>query len=117
MRLQVKDAVAFVLKHRKNKVFKDFSIGEIVQDITTAIGKNAFAYVQDEGGRLKGIIVCEPVPATRTLHVKQWLCIGPCLREFSELYRRLYNGWTITANRRDRSVVYRTERLMQLMRA
>jgi len=113
MNLTIKDAVEFILAHRKNKVFRNFTYAEIVATLVTAIKAKAFGYVLD-GDRIVGVAVGEPNHQAKTMHVAQLLTTAPCLPRLLGLFKRHYPGWTITAQRRDRAVVYNTPRLCQL---
>lgn len=114
-RLKIKDAVEFIIRYRRDKVYRGFSYREIVEDVVDAIRHNAFGWIMDRQGQIVGIVSGEPDPARRVLHIRHFLAIAPVLKEFAALYRQHYPGWTITGTRRGKATTYNTNRFMQLL--
>src|SRR5437868_8121710 len=111
--LTVQDVVDFALMHRKNKVFRGMSPEAIGATVARSIDDGGFGWTTDAAGRLLGIVVATPSKIEKRLHVSHILTIERgVIAKLLESYRKFYDGWTITAHRHDRPVVYRTGELV-----
>lgn len=110
------ECIQFVLKHRKDKVFRDFSPEQIFETVKQAAYKGAFCYVIDEDTEeLVGILTAEPYPEIKQLHVTHILCTKRgAMRQMLKQFEKYYSGWTLTATRRGERVIYKdTQRLCE----
>lgn len=116
MNFTVEDAVDFAMTYRRNKVFRGMDEHQIARVIADAIKVNGFAWVTDPEGRITGMVVSTPEYSTKRLHVKHVLALSKdAFLRLLEVFKENYTGWTITAKRRGRFMVYRTPRLVHLL--
>ena len=103
------ECIKFILKHRKDKVFQDFTAEQIFETVKRAAYRGAFCYVLDEEiGELVGIVTAEPYEDIKQLHITQILCTRRgVMREMLKQFETYYKGWTLTATRRGERVVYK----------
>lgn len=102
------ECIQFVLDHRRDKVFKGFTPENIFETIRQAAYKGAFCYVIDEdSGKLVGIVAGEPHEDIKQLHITHILCIKRgVMREMLKQFEKHFSGWTITATRYGEKVIY-----------
>jgi hypothetical protein len=113
----VTDLVSFVLRHRKNKVFKDWEPWQIDTVIAQASFRNSICVdICDISGTIFGIVIGTPNHSNKVMHIDQILTIHvSTMRKFGQWLRTNYPGYTLTAIRRGKFVDYgkRTEELLE----
>ena len=112
--MKVADVVKYVLANRRNKVCKGWSPYQITQDIGAALQHNTFAYTVDDCGHLTGVVWGVPDYKKRILYIS--IILVTSKESFSVLMKyflKVYDGWTLSAHRRDRFVVYNTVKLQK----
>ena len=110
--MRIADAVKYVLANRKNKVCKDWTPFQITHSISMALENRTLAYTTDTHGNLNGIVWGKPDFEKKVLHIETIL--ATCKSTLPKLMRHfldIYDGWTLTADRRGKFVKYSTERL------
>jgi hypothetical protein len=103
----------FVLKHRRNKVFRGMDANAIREELATT----PLVYATDTQGNVLGLVVYEPNPKTQTLFIKRLLTITKgVVREFLAKAKAWFPGYTLEARRYERHTVYQnTPRFMHLL--
>lgn len=101
----------FILKNRRGKAFKDFTVGDIMSTVSEAASLNGLAMVIDNNNDLSAIAIGFPYIKDSTqekfLHVHTVLTtkIGDLKTLLLEFQNRFPN-FTITARRRGKIVKY-----------
>jgi len=113
----VEEAVDWVMEHRREKAFAKQTNQQIEWAIHRAVHCQGFAFAQDDKGNLIGLICATPNSVEKTLRVHEVLCIDPrALPSMAMAFLKRFHGYTITARRHGREVIYRrTSRLVQLL--
>lgn len=111
----VEDAVNYVLKHRKNKVFRGLSPEQIRGLIVNAAEKREFVTVESPEG-LCGVLVARADHDKKELFIKHVLTTARgALKAMLVKFHEWYPGWTLAALRRNKPVRYNTPRLVHLL--
>lgn len=110
------ELIQYVLRHRKNKAFRGYSPQQIGWAIERAVNNKAFAMATMPDATVAGVCCATPDHEKKVLHVHEVLCsqrgaIQAMLVKFQEWF----SGYTITATRRGKPVLYRTPRLVHLL--
>lgn len=104
--------VAFILANRKGKVCKDWSVRQIRESIIESLKQNTLAYTSD-GEEISGVVWGDANEPTMTLHINGIITTDKdALRLLVGYFKTHFNGWTLTADRRDKFVSYNTEKLV-----
>lgn len=99
--------VQFILENRKGKVFRDWTQDQIAMCLNEAIEAKALALSFSVEDGIDGICTGKPDHERRILRVTHLLVGGrEALRHILAFYRQRFSGWTITAKRRGREVIY-----------
>lgn len=109
--MTVADVVKFVLANRRNKVCRNWSPYDITRHVARALELHTLAYVE-ANGQLTGVVWGAPDYCNKILHIETILTTTK--DGFVTLMRyflTVYDGWTLTAERRGKFVQYNTERL------
>lgn len=110
--MKVSDIVKFVLKNRKDKVCKDWTPYQLVYSIDAAVNNKTLSYTLDNKGNLTGIVWGTPDWIKKQLYIDCILTTTESsLKDLLKHFIMIYEGWTLTAHRGDRFVVYNTEKL------
>lgn len=115
--VDVDTVLRFVLKNRKHKVFKQWSVDQMRERFIAGAFTKQFVYTTDAAGKLVGVLLAESRPAKKELHIMEVLTTAPgALRAMLAKFKEWYgDGWTMTARRKGRDVVYNTPRLVHLL--
>jgi hypothetical protein len=107
----VEDVAQWVIKHRKDDVFKDFTEDEIRRVLLAASDKGTLRLDFNNKGEIFGVLVFEPI-----IHVSQILCtqkfsmnnlLAQMVQQFPE--------YSCTAIRKGKLKKYNIKRTMQLL--
>jgi len=111
------DLIAFVLRYRKNKVFKSFSPEQIWWTISRSIKDNAFfVAVDDVTGQLIGLVCATPDHEKKVLRINHVLTTDKRgIPTLLSKYHQHFEGYRMTAARRGREVCYDTPKLVKLL--
>lgn len=113
--MSVADIVKFVLKNRTNKVCKDWSPYQITQGVGRALKQHTLAFTTDRDGSLNGVVWGNPDYNKKVLHIESILSTSKeVLPKLMLHFLMIYDGWTLTADRRGKFVTYNTERLRKI---
>lgn len=113
--MKVADIVKFVLENRKNKVCKNWSPYQITQDVGIALKNSTLAFTTDDNGNLNGLVWGTPDYKKKILHIDTILATSKsALPSLMKYFLAIYNGWTLTAERKGKFVTYSTEKLRKI---
>jgi hypothetical protein len=108
----VLDLVKFILRNRKGKVFRDWSVQCIAEQFNKAFDENLAAYTVNKNGELTGIAIAElngnvfRIKAILTTESMAWFLL---YKKYLELYEK--RNFVFCACRRGREICYNTEKL------
>lgn len=112
--MTVKDLVIFVLKNRKGKVCKDWSIIEITFSIMNSLKQRTLTYSLNEAGQLNGLAWGVADYSKGTLYVSNAITTEKCvLRTLIGYFDRTYPELNLTAHRHGKFVRYNTNNLVR----
>ncbi len=105
------DVVKFIVRHRKGKVFRNWSVTVITEIFAQAFAEGRAAYTLDDKGCITGVALVEVVGLNR-VHIKGVLTTNTeALKKLLQKCLRWYGDRIITATRHGREVVYNLPRL------
>ena len=113
----LEDLVSFALLNRGSKVFKGWSETQIGNALFKAIGRNELVFSTSPEGRVNGLVLASSKPEEKTLHIIALLTTSKgVIPRMLLKYREWFPGFTLTAERRGRFVVYKnTPRFCRLL--
>jgi hypothetical protein len=114
MRHTIGNLVTFVLAHRKNKAFCEYTADDIAHEIQVSIADNGFSYSVSEVGTINGVVTGKAYPDKKLFYVRNILSIEKgVIREFLKILQREYPGFKIAGLRFDKVKNYDTNRLVK----
>lgn len=112
--MTVKDLVKYVLKNRKGKVCKDWSLIEIAFSIMNSLKQCTLIYSLNEAGELNGLAWGVADYCRGTLYVSNAITTEKgVLRNLIGYFERTYPTLNLTAHRRGKFVRYNTNHLVR----
>lgn len=102
--ITIKDAVEWVLKHRKKDAFKNHTAGTIALEISHSISEGLFYYSINEDGNLNGLVCCRWGDDQGTIYVDNILTTGGPLviKKFMQYYVTTFPNYQIVGHIRER---------------
>ena len=115
-KLTVEDIFKWVLKHRKNKVFRRMTNGEILSRICSSCLLGRIIVATNTKGEIEGVIIYE-IPREKTLYILHLLATTKqAFKHFARIYQQCFQDFTIEADRYDEFIQYKnTRRLINLI--
>jgi hypothetical protein len=114
----IEDAVDYIMLRRNKgriKCFVDWTRAQIALAISNAIRVEGFAFATNHtGNQLAGIVIAKPDPEKKELRICHCLGETGALRALIKMYKLKYEGYRITASRRQREVSFDGNRLARL---
>lgn len=109
------ELVMWIFKHRRNKVFKKYTVKDIKHSIVSAIADNCCVVLQDQcNSSILGIVLARRDDERKLLYVENILTIRSGLMPvFVEAFVNRFPGWSIAAKRRGREVSYNTKNFLR----
>ena len=109
--ISVQDIFEFILKNRRNKVFRNFIEEEILQTIKETLYRRTIIVDTDEGqDKIFGVGMGYPVPCEdKLMHISHILTVRPKggMARIMKRFTELFPGWNIRAERKGKLVYYK----------
>jgi hypothetical protein len=110
--MTVKDIVAFIIKNRKGKVCKDWSLNQIRTSVILSLNQRALSYTTN-GSEITGIVMGDVYEVNKILHINAILTTDKdALRLLVKQFSLYFKGWKLTADRRVKLISYDTAKLI-----
>lgn len=110
--MTIKDLVIFILKNRKGKVCKDWSISQIRTALIDSLNQRALSYTTD-GSEITGVVFGDANNEKHILHINGILTTdSDAFRALVKQFSLYFKDWKLTADRRDKFVSYDTQKLI-----
>lgn len=104
----VADIVSFIIKHRKDDAFKDWTISSIIDYIEEAIEKKSIGVSEDPITKeIVGIVLARINHSEKLIYVIQALTVNQkSLASLMKLSKSLYPGYKLQGRRYNKIVTY-----------
>ena len=111
MNVTVGQLVDWIIEHRRGKAFLNYDKELIQREICDAIKNGVFAY-KEIHGEIYGVVCGVKDVNSRMVHIYDILCVkAGVLNNFMDLFISKYPGWILTGMRRDKFMIYDTNKL------
>lgn len=107
------DILKFIIRHRKNKAFRDTSYRKIVEMINNGIKNASIVVVNDKDGEIVGVCIGHNYNLGKVFFVQNILTIRTgVLKTCLSKFHALWPDYEIVADRHGRRVSYNTTKLL-----
>ena len=108
----------FVMEHRKGKVFKSYTRGEVAAALVEGVEDNTLWYVSTPDEKIVGMILFDKITMDKVLFVTENMAMSlDILGLFAARAKKEYPGWTIQAFRHNTHRKFNTSKLYRKLQA
>jgi len=111
--ISVGNIVDYVVANRRKKAFEGWLPSEIAQHVIECAEDRSMVYAVGSDGEVVGVVTCQRFDKDKVLFVTNILTSARnLLPEFIKVFKALYPGYSLEADRRGKRVVYNTPKLV-----
>ena len=108
----------WVMEHRKGKVFKGYTRGEVAAALQEGVESNTLWYVSAPCGKIVGMILFTKLTKPKVLFVIENMAMSvKTLGVFAKRAKQEYPGWNIEGMRHDTHRKFNTSKLYRKLQA
>lgn len=115
-RYTLKELVDYSFYNRRGKAFLGWTIQDITNAFIDSLQEGTLLYSVDERGNINGVVHATRFEKDKVLFVGNILATGKgVLGQFVGRFKKMFPGYQLEAQRRQRHIKYRTGRLVKLL--